>query len=219
MMELKSNMSKNRVDIFKIVCFFARDCGIEALKRLLNDKRFIIVRLLVHSKLPKSEDPNRGIRPEFPIFKEIADKHSIPISIIDTREEAQNLTSLRTTGSFDFLISLSWRFLIPKDIFSKAKIAAINVHRGKLPTYAGAEPVKRALEKGEKYIVLTVHEMVEEIDAGKVLIEKYYPVKYDDSKSLIENVERLKKEILPLYPNAIIEAIETITDMESYATK
>jgi len=209
-------MSKNRIDIFKIVCLFARDCGIEALKGLLNDKRFTIIRLLVHSKLPKSEDPNRGIRPEFHIFKEIADKHSIPISIIDTREEAQNLTLLRTTGSFDFLISLSWRFLIPKDIFSKAKIAAINVHRGKLPKYAGAEPVRRAVEKGEKYIVLTVHEMVEEIDAGKVLIEKYHPVKYDDSKSLTENVERLKKEILPLYPNAIIEAI---TDMKSYATK
>ena len=98
-------MLKNRTNNFKIVCLFARDCGVEALKGLLNDKRFTIVALLVHSKLPKSEDPNRGIRYKFPLFKEMTNKHSIPISIIDIREEAQNLTSLRTIGSFDFLIS------------------------------------------------------------------------------------------------------------------
>lgn len=218
-MSTKNNMSKNKVNLFKVVCFFARDCGIEALKELLNDKRFTIVWLLVHSKLPKSEDPNRGIRPEFPILKEIANNHSIPMSIIDTREEAQTLTSLRTLDSFDFLISLSWRFMIPKEIFSKAKIAAINIHRGKLPEYAGAEPIKRALEKGEKFITITAHEMVEEIDAGRILIEKNHPVKYDNSRSLTENVERLKKEILPLYPKVIMETIENIIDKGTYASK
>jgi methionyl-tRNA formyltransferase len=141
------------------------------------------------------------------------------VSIIDTREEAQTLTSLRTLDSFDFLISLSWRFMIPKEIFSKAKIAAINIHRGKLPEYAGAEPIKRALEKREKHITITAHEMVEEIDAGRVLIEKNHPVNYDNSRSLTENVERLKKEILSLYPKAIIEAIEKIIDEEIYAPK
>jgi methionyl-tRNA formyltransferase len=218
-MELKNNMPKNRTNKFKIICFFARECGVEALKGILNDKRFVIVRLLVHSKQPKSQDPNRGIRPEFPVFKKIAAKHAIPLSVVDTREEAQKLSSLRTIDSCDFLISLSWRFLIPKDILSKAKIAAINVHRGKLPDYAGAEPIKKALEKGEKHIVVTVHEMVEEIDAGKVLVEKNHPVNYDDSKSLAENVTRLQKEILPLYHRAIIETIENITDKGGYAKK
>lgn len=209
-MILKNNVSKNEINTFKVACLFARDCGVKALEGLLKDERFTIVGLLVHSKLPKSEDPNRGIRPEFPVFKKIADKYSIPLSIIDTREEAENLAFLRTIKSFDFLISLSWRFLIPKDVFSKARIAAINVHRGKLPDYAGAEPVKRALENGEKYIVLTVHEMTEEIDAGKVLIEENYPVNYDNSKTLEENAERIKNEILPLYPVAVLEAIDRV---------
>lgn len=210
-MTMRNNILKNKANLFKIVCFFARDCGVEALKELLNDKRFTIIWLLVHSKLPKSEDPNRGIRPEFAVFKEIANNHSIPMSVIDTREEAQTLKSLRTL-EYDFLISLSWRFLIPKEVFSKAKLAAINVHRGKLPEYRGAQPIKRALEKREQYITITAHEMVEEIDAGRTLIEKHHPVNYDNSRKLMENIERIKKEILPLYPKVIIEAIEDIIE-------
>lgn len=203
-------MPINISNTFKIVCLFARECGVYALKELLNDNRVTIVALLVHSKLPKSEDSNRGIRPEFPIFEEIAHKYSIPLSAIDSREEAKNLALLKKIDSFDFLISLSWRFMIPMEIFSKARIAAINVHRGKLPTYAGSEPVKRALENSEKYVFLTVHEMVEEIDAGRVLLEQSHLVNFDYSKTLEMNVERIKKEILPLYPKVVIEAIDLI---------
>lgn len=198
------------MDTYKIVCLFARDCGVKALEALLNDERLTIAGLLVHSRLPKTDDPNRNIRPEFPVFKEIAYKHSIPLSVIDTREDAKNLAFIRTVGSFDFLISLSWRYLIPKDIFSKSKIAAFNIHRGKLPVYAGAEPIKRALESGEKHIILSAHEMVEEIDAGEILIEKTYPANFNNSKTIQENVERIKKDMLPLYPIAVIEAIDKL---------
>ncbi len=162
--------------MFKIVCLFARDCGVKALEGILNDERLAVAGLLVHSKLPKSEDPNRNIRPEFLIFQEIARKYSIPISAVDNREDAKDLAFLKTIDYFDFLVTLSWRYLVPKNIFSMARIAAFNVHRGKLPTYAGAEPVKKALENGESHIFLTVHEMAEEIDTGEILIEKSHPV-------------------------------------------
>jgi methionyl-tRNA formyltransferase len=202
----KSFNTKKR---FKVICFLARDCGVEVLKELINDGRFEIVTLFAHSKLPKSEDQNRGTRNEFSIFKEMSYTYSIPLITIDTIEESKN-TATYPEFPFDFLISVSWRFLIGGDVFSKAKIAAINIHRGKLPEYAGAEPIKRSLENGEKYITLTVHEMTKEVDSGKVLVEKIHFVNYDNSKSLIENVERIKIEILPLYFDGVIEAIDRI---------
>lgn len=203
----------------KTVCLFARECGIKILKRLLEDKRFTIVRLLVHSRLPKSEDPNKSLRPEFPIFKAIAQRYFIPLSIVDSREEARNLMSLQTGDAFDFLITVSWRFLIPKYVFEKARIAAINVHRGKLPKYAGAEPIKRALANGEKDIVLTVHELTEKIDEGRVLVEKEYPVNFDNTKTIEENVEEIKMGILPLYSEAVLEAIDKILKVEGCSSR
>lgn len=204
------DMATFKPNAFKIVCLFARECGVKALEGLLNDNRFTIVALLVHSRLPKSEDFNRSVRPEFSIFEKIAHKYSIPLSAIDSRKAAKILAPLNKVDSFDFLISLSWRFMIPYEFFSKARIAAINVHRGKLPTYGGSEPVKRALENGEKYVFLTVHEMVEEIDAGRVLLDHSHLVNFDYSTTLEMNVERIKKEMLPLYPIVVIKTLDLI---------
>jgi len=93
-----------------------------------------------------------------------------------------------------------------------ARIGALNVHRGRLPEYAGAEPVKRALENGDETIVLTVHEMAPEIDAGEVLVERPHPANYRRDDNLDENVVRIKKEMLPLYPAALIEAIDRLIE-------
>jgi methionyl-tRNA formyltransferase len=207
---MQDKRNANLSDPYKVVCLFARERGIRVLEGLLKDKRFTVVDLVVHSKLPRSESPDRSIRPEYSIFKALSEKHSIPLSTVDTRKAAQALASVKQLESFDFLITVSWRFLVPGDVFSRARIRAINVHRGKLPIYAGAEPVKRALENGEREIVLTVHEMVEEIDAGEVLVEKTHPVKLDREATLDENVETIKSEMLPLYPQAVVEALEMV---------
>ena len=41
----------------------------QELEGLLADPRFNILTLAVHSRLPKSEDPQRSIRPEFTDFE------------------------------------------------------------------------------------------------------------------------------------------------------
>ena len=79
-------------------------------------------------------------------------------------------------------------------------------------TLSGAEPVKRALEDGQEYITLTAHELAEKIDAGRILAEQRHPVRYKRSHSLAQNVERIKREMLPLYPRVALEAIERCLD-------
>ena len=202
-------MKKNNTDKrYKILCLFARERGLEVLKSLLNDRRFEVVGILTHSRLPKSEDPDRNIRPEYPFFKDLAKQYSIPLFVVDVFRESKDISFLRKINQFDFLITVSWRFLVLKQVFSRAKIVAINVHRGKLPTYAGARPIEKALGRGEKNITLSAHKMVEELDAGRVLVEKTYPVNFDKTRSIKENTERIKREMLPLYPKIVIEAME-----------
>ncbi|MCB0360696.1 MAG: hypothetical protein KDD44_13705, partial [Bdellovibrionales bacterium] len=104
---------------------------------------------MTHSRLPSSEDPLRSVRPEFLIYERLCSDHSIPLHSIDSRRDASVLAPLEPPLIFDFLVSVSWRFLVPERVYSRARIAAFNVHRGKLPQYAGAEPVLRALEAGE----------------------------------------------------------------------
>lgn len=180
------------------------------LRGLIEDGRFEIAALLAHRKLPASEDAARSLRPEYAEFERLAAEHGFPLFAVDTREQAGALDGLAAAGEFDFLLTVSWRFLVPEAAYSRARICALNMHRGKLPRYAGAEPVRRALEAGEEEIVLSVQKMAAEIDAGEVLVEKTHPAGRRPGMSAAKNAERIKTEMLPLYPVAAIEAIDRV---------
>lgn len=194
------------------ICCFARERGVNVLHGLLEDRRFSIAALVVHRKLPSSEDPNRRDREEFRTFQEVAARHGIPLYTVDTRDEARRLDVAELKGNYDLLLSVSWRFVIPERYLNKARVAALNMHRGRLPDYKGAEPVKRALLKGDQEIILCVHKMSAEIDAGEVILEVRHPAHVDPAMELDENVARIKKEMLPLYAPAMLAAIDRVLD-------
>jgi methionyl-tRNA formyltransferase len=59
---------------------------------------------------------------------------------------------------------------------------AINIHNGKLPLYRGMMPTFWALLNEEPEITITVHTMVEKLDAGRVLAEYRVPIGPGDSQ-------------------------------------
>ena len=134
-----------------------------------------------------------------------------PLYTVDTYQEARDMKGLRDHLPIDFIFSVSWAFLVPPDVLSLPRIAAINQHRGKLPDYPLANPVLRALEHGDKTIILSTHLMNEEYDKGDMLVETPHPASYDSTKSLAENAERIKRELLPLYPLALHQAVRILT--------
>jgi len=100
--------------------------------------------------------------------------------------------------------------LIPQTIAAKAKIVAFGIHRGKLPNYAGAEPIKQALSKGEKEIVLSAHYLSTEIDQGNTIATISHPVNYNPNTSLEENIQRLRDEIMPLFPILTFKTLQIL---------
>ena len=66
------------------------------------------------------------------------------------------------------------RILTP--VFLERFPAVINVHPSLLPEFKGLDAVKRALEAGVERTGVTVHFMVEEVDAGPVIRQEAVPV-------------------------------------------
>ncbi len=66
------------------------------------------------------------------------------------------------------------RILTP--VFLERFPAVINVHPSLLPEFKGLDAVKRALEAGVERTGVTVHLMVEEVDAGPVIRQEAVPV-------------------------------------------
>ena len=110
----------------------------------------------------------------------------------------------------DLLLCLSWRYLVPQHVLDRFNRGCINVHRGALPTYAGAIPVQRAIEAGESRFAVTTHEMVAEIDSGDKIAEVWLDL--DPSRLGPEpasQAEVVKRAFEPLYAPLVMLAVES----------
>jgi methionyl-tRNA formyltransferase len=197
---------------FTCLVLAGRNHGLETLKKLNEESNYSIIAIFTHKLNPKSLDVQQKERDDFLDYEKFAKINSIPLYTIDKFDEKSILDDFTLQCNYDFLISISWRFLISPQVFSKSNIGSINLHRGDLPKYAGVEPIKRALKNSEKLIHISCHNISKNFDEGEVIFESTHPTNYDDSISLDDNVERLKKEITPYFPQLTIKSLEFLID-------
>ena len=84
----------------------------------------------------------------------------------------------------DILFSLT-HHILKSNILNAPKLVCINRHPGKLPKHAGLQPILYTMleQKDSQQITITqtMHTMVEQIDAGKILIETDYSIPRNSS--------------------------------------
>jgi amino acid adenylation domain-containing protein len=73
---------------------------------------------------------------------------------------------------FDYLFSIVYLNLIPKELLALPKKMAINFHDALLPEYAGIHATSWAIMNKETRHGITWHEMVSEVDKGNILKQK-----------------------------------------------
>ena len=75
--------------------------------------------------------------------------------------------------------------------------AVLNVHPSLLPEFRGLRTVERALEAGRAETGVTVHYMIEEVDAGPIVAQERVPVLPDDTKeTLLERLHPVEHRLL-----------------------
>ncbi|MGH7126586.1 MAG: formyltransferase family protein, partial [Stellaceae bacterium] len=90
--------------------------------------------------------------------------------------------------------------LVLAEVLDRFAIGAVNLHRGALPAYAGAEPVRRAIEAGETRVAITAHHMSPEIDQGAEIARVWLDIPpKSPSASTSEYAEHVKSALVPLY--------------------
>ena len=87
------------------------------------------------------------------------------------------------------------RVLTP--VFLERFPAVINVHPSLLPEFKGLDAVKRTLEAGVERTGVTVHFMVEEVDAGPAICQEEMPVLPGDTEeTLLERLHPVEHRLL-----------------------
>lgn len=149
-------------------------------------------------------------RVELPRYREVCSDAGVPLVVIDDAEAGRALPFLDELGPVDLLVSLSWRRVVAPQALARFGVARLNLHRGRLPGYEGARPVERMLEDGCDEAVITAHEMVAKVDAGRIVATVHIPVNRDVSLTPAEQAERIKEVLLPLYPPLLNLALDSV---------
>jgi methionyl-tRNA formyltransferase len=193
-----------------IVAFLSRPHGFNVLKYLINSKEYKLIKLYTHSLNPKSQDPQRKNRQDFELFENLCKNNEISIEIIDEKKDIE-----LDIPQCDFIVEVSWRYLISETVTKKAKIGAFGIHRGKLPEYGGAEPIKQALEKEENEIILSAHFLDSVIDSGSTITSISHPIDIKSNLSLEENIQKIRDEITPLFSIVVDKAFKILEKEKS----
>jgi phosphoribosylaminoimidazolecarboxamide formyltransferase/IMP cyclohydrolase len=77
----------------------------------------------------------------------------------------------------------------------------INIHPSLLPAFPGAHAVEDALEAGASETGVTVHIVVEDVDAGPILAQREVPIRADDDAASLH--ARIQAQEHRLYPEVV----------------
>jgi natural product biosynthesis luciferase-like monooxygenase protein len=83
---------------------------------------------------------------------------------------------------YDYLFSINnTQWIVPSEIFSRARRASINYHDSPLPRYAGLYATSWALLHGETEHAVTWHEIVDRVDTGRIFKQQTVPILPEDT--------------------------------------
>ncbi|MFP4057185.1 MAG: formyltransferase family protein [Candidatus Brocadiia bacterium] len=117
----------------------------------------------------------RRPRLEFPRLEQTCVRHGVAYEPTEDTTLAackQQIAELEP----DVLLSNGWQFRVPPEIFSLARVAALNCHSSYLPEYRGGNVTFAPLINEETRSGVTVHEMVWRFDAGRILAQQRVPI-------------------------------------------
>jgi len=140
-------------------------------------------------------------------FSELAKKYKCPF-FCDIHLENPQIHSLIRSCKAEVAVSINWLTIIPKDIRDIFGGKIINAHAGDLPRYRGNAVPNWAILSGERKIVLTLHYMVDQLDAGPILLQKNFPI---DETTYIGDVYRFLESSVPDMFCTVIKNIENGT--------
>lgn len=72
-------------------------------------------------------------------------------------------------GDFDLMFAVSWRYLVPHSVFGRIRRGAYVFHDSLLPKYRGFSPTVWAILNGERETGVTLFEMADDVDSGKIV--------------------------------------------------
>ena len=108
----------------------------------------------------------------------------------DSKPQAEKQLLDHLAGRFDLIVLARYMQILSDDFLARVEAPVINIHHSFLPAFAGADPYRRALERGVKVIGATAHYVTAELDAGPIIEQDVARVTHDDTVEALTQIGR-----------------------------
>jgi formyltetrahydrofolate deformylase len=115
--------------------------------------------------------------------------HHVPV-VPGGKQEAEAAMLELLTGEAELLVLARYMQILSGDFLQRVGMPTINIHHSFLPAFAGADPYRRAHERGVKLIGATAHYVTEELDDGPIIDQEVVRVDHRQSARELELVGR-----------------------------
>jgi methionyl-tRNA formyltransferase len=159
------------------------ESAVPSLRRLLSDGHEVVA-VWTQPDRPAG----RGHKLHQSPVKELAGSHNLTVHQ-PLKIKTPAAKELFASHQADAAIVVAYGRILPPDFLSAPRQGCINVHFSLLPKYRGAAPVNWAIVQGESETGVTTMQIVAELDAGPVLLQR--ATKIGESETAPELMTRL----------------------------
>jgi methionyl-tRNA formyltransferase len=134
----------------------------------------------------------------------VARRHHIPIYQPLKINSTEFISTLRDEIRPDLLVSVAASQILKQRVLEVPSLGCINLHSAPLPRYQGMMPNFWTMVHGETEAAVTIHYMVEKLDAGDIIVQHPVPIYPTDS------LHKLMVRSKQIGVQAMLEAVEQI---------
>jgi formyltetrahydrofolate deformylase len=118
--------------------------------------------------------------------------HHIPIEAATKAQAEQRQLAILEQDRVDLVVLARYMQILSADFLARVGCPVINIHHSFLPAFAGAQPYRRAYERGVKLIGATAHYATDELDAGPIIEQDVQRVGHGYT---VEDLERIGSDL------------------------
>jgi methionyl-tRNA formyltransferase len=115
----------------------------------------------------------------------VAEAHKIPV-ITPEKIRSDEFLGHLSAWAPDLIVVVAFGRILPRSVLDMAPQGCINVHYSLLPRYRGAAPMTWALVNGDETSGVTTMRLVEQMDAGPILLQEDVPIAPEETSASLE---------------------------------
>ncbi|MDP6559282.1 MAG: methionyl-tRNA formyltransferase [Candidatus Binatia bacterium] len=137
--------------------------------------------------------------------KKVAENHRLPALSPGKILDPAFLEVLKS-WAHELIVVVAYGRILPRSILDLSPQGCVNVHYSLLPRYRGAAPMPWALIRGEEKSGVTTMRLVEQMDAGPILLQDEVTLVPDETSASLE------AKLIPMGSRLLLETIRRMKE-------